>query len=528
MPLQLLTLLAQQQQQPHPPARGARYACGACVALSKERQPPAGCATGRESWPDALFQLCSPEVMRASKLGCVTSGLCAKAREDEDKDELSPVQLRVAVGLGTKPYGTLRVSVITQWPHRSPPTAFDYSAPFEHRWKHFSLHSSLKRVQPGQKTLMPLGWPHFATLRMPLQGAGVAALLIADPCVRFGSITSLAVCTYAEKFNTTVRTPALINAFLKHSDTDFWGVLGDNWYDRTGETTARMYQKLELTTLQKPFLTVAGNHDYWILGSPEASHRSLDQLSNGMLQYYAQDSIAAKSLKPGSPLPPFNLTVDPSAAGELPAIDNSILYHQIGNVGVIGYSGAYSIEQIVPRLEEACAWLPTQEGIDLVLVVGHWDKANLGANNETDTPGVYEHVRALDGCKAYDERRALKFIMGHTHCNIPHPHAHIGTGFMVAGQGMEGCGDYGFPVLDTTEGRVRLYYFEIANTPSLDKRSFARAHEAGQMLSRPAALTDPIKDHFDEVFSCVSQSGWRACTHLAQLWLDQPLNGTKT
>jgi hypothetical protein len=50
----------------------------------------------------------------------------------------------------------------------------------------------------------------------------------------------------------------------------------------------------------------------------------------------------------------------------------------------------------------------------------------------------------------------LKFFMGHTHCNVPHPHGNTNTGFMVAGQGMEGCANYGIPILDTTGGRVRV------------------------------------------------------------------------
>ena len=44
---------------------------------------------------------------------------------------------------------------------------------------------------------------------------------------------------------------------------------------------------------------------------------------------------------------------------------------------------------------------------------------------------------------------------------VPHPHGNIDTGFMVAGQGMEGCGNYGIPIIDTTEGRVRVWHFEI-------------------------------------------------------------------
>ena len=52
--------------------------------------------------------------------------------------------------------------------------------------------------------------------------------------------------------------------------------------------------------------------------------------------------------------------------------------------------------------------------------------------------------------------------MGHTHCNVPHPHGKTDTGFMVAGQGMEGCGNYGMPIVDTTGGRVRVWHFESA------------------------------------------------------------------
>ena len=31
------------------------------------------------------------------------------------------------------------------------------------------------------------------------------------------------------------------------------------------------------------------------------------------------------------------------------------------------------------------------------------------------------------------------------------------------------------------------------------------------------------KDTYDSVLSCVSKSGWRQCTHLAESWLEQPL-----
>ena len=67
---------------------------------------------------------------------------------------------------------------------------------------------------------------------------------------------------------------------------------------------------------------------------------------------------------------------------------------------------------------------------------------------------------------------------------------------------MAGCGNYGFPVLDTTGGRVRMWYFAVANT--------------GKDGSPPF-------DRFEEIFECIDQSGWRKCTHLATPWLDEPI-----
>ena len=59
------------------------------------------------------------------------------------------------------------------------------------------------------------------------------------------------------------------------------------------------------------------------------------------------------------------------------------------------------------------------------------------------------------------------------------------------------AGNYGFPVLDTNEERVRFYHFEV--------------------VSRNGS------DRYEEILECVSAKGWRGCTQLAELWLDQPL-----
>ena len=44
----------------------------------------------------------------------------------------------------------------------------------------------------------------------------------------------------------------------------------------------------------KLFATVAGNHDYWSVGTPILASES-DQFGNGHMQFYGMDSIASKN-----------------------------------------------------------------------------------------------------------------------------------------------------------------------------------------------------------------------------------------
>lgn len=408
------------------------HACAACETLNYIGH--SNCAL--------IEGLCA--LVPAAAAGCVKSKLCDAVAPTVEHAPASPVQLRVSNGFGgARPYGSLRVSVVTK-ANEKPPRHFDYSAPFVHRWKQFGLSSSIVRVPPGVREFSyPLGSVN-ATLWLPAQGDGVAGVLIADPCARFASLTTLVGCTYAHKFRTATRTAPMLNAFLRHHDTDFWGVLGDNWYDRSGEATARIYAQFELAALQKVFLTVPGNHDYWILAEPNVA-TTADQFGNGFHQYYAQDTFAARHIPAGSSALPFNLSVDPSAGhhlvgGNLPDISNSLFYHQVGNVGFVGFSGAYDVTQMLGAggpMAEACAWMPRQQGLQVVMLLGHWDKPNCGAAAGGDVPSTYELVRGLPGCKAFDDVGMLKFFQGHTHCNEPHPHGFTGKGFMVAGQGME-------------------------------------------------------------------------------------------
>jgi hypothetical protein len=227
------------------------------------------------------------------------------------------------------------------------------------------------------------------------------------------------------------------------------------------------------------------------------------------MQWYAQDAKPAESLLPGVAGAPFNYSIDPGAGhtfygGNLPAIENAFHYHQIGNLGIAAFSGAYSIEETQPLMEEACAWLGQQHAsanMTVAMLTAHWDTAGLGCDQDLALPELYDLMKVIPGCDGFDKRGMLKFVMGHTHCNVPHPHGKVDTGFMVAGMGMGGCGNYGIPLFDTTAERVRVWHFEVVSKNGTD--------------------------HYDRIMSCLTApenaEGWRGCTHYADLWLDQPI-----
>jgi len=364
----------------------------------------------------------------------------------------------------------------------------------------------MRAAAPGKKTTFNVG-PSI-DVSLPAQGAGVAGVLIADPCIHMKgqSLTTLIGCKYGKKYKTNERTVELINTFVPDESTDFWGILGDNFYDRTGEVSAHVFDRISLEAKSKLFLSVAGNHDYWILGAPEVS-TTFDQCGNGYMQFYAQDTKAAEFSIAGNSSAPFDFSVDPDKdrwfglGCNKPAMENFFWYNQIGNVGIVGQSGAYDYNDAKPFMREACAWLSKQPGLDVAVLIGHWDFAGLGADPTMTMPQWYTEMAALPGCKEFENRGMLKFIQGHTHCNDPHfslahPHHKNGTGFRVAGFGMEpGCGNYGMPLVDTTEDRVRFWYFDTDND-----------------------------DKYHTTIDCVKSKGWRQCTQLATLWLDQPIN----
>lgn len=463
--------------------------------------------------PCARFSACDPYSLN------VVAGKCQAVCPDHAVQQPLPPpvmnkdpEVRVAKGFGTKGYDQLRISVVSSSQEPPVPDFFDYSGQFAHRWNQFFLHTTMKTVQPGIEEGIYLGGGRDITVKLPRRGDGIAGLLISDPCVNSPTGFHFLLCDHGARHHTLERLPALINAFAAQPEIDFWSLAGDNFYDRSGQITADVYTRISLKAKSKIFLSAPGNHDYWIYGSPQWGNL-YDQCANGFMQYYTLDTKAAQNVLQGSSAAPFDYSVHPFQGREfylikgfpslnwtmgcnLPKVSNFFWYHQIGNVGFIGQSGAHTLEETMPYMKEACAWVVVQPDLDMVLLYGHWDVPDSGAQSGMDLPSWYFQMSQVPGCREFALKGMLKFVMGHTHCNNPHPHpdTNITTGFRVAGFGMGGCGNFGIPVLDTTEARVRLWYFDTS-----------------------------ANDKYINVINCVLHQGWRACTNLATLWLDQPI-----
>ena len=87
-----------------------------------------------------------------------------------------------------------------------------------------------------------------------------------------------------------------------------------------------------------------------------------------------------------------------------------------------------------------------------------------------DTPDVYRRLRATPGCKEFGTR--LKYQDGHSHCNdIQEKEAGTNdpVGFMIGASGMSGCSQYGFEYMDSSNGQLRIFYFELDNDKGLHR-----------------------------------------------------------
>lgn len=181
-----------------------------------------------------------------------------------------------------------------------------------------------------------------------------SGIVIADPCYS----SRFVGCTYRNKFQTATRIPALLNAAMggPSSAVHYWGILGDNFYDKFGQLSTWFFGQLSLQVKSKIFLSVPGNHDYWVNGAPILSTRD-DQYSNGFLQYYPQDTAGAAADNVTNFID-FTINPDKGVTDKerLPKVTNAFWYNTIGAASFVGFSGAYSYDESKPFFEEACQY----------------------------------------------------------------------------------------------------------------------------------------------------------------------------
>jgi hypothetical protein len=211
------------------------------------------------------------------------------------------LDLRVVKAYGSKGYDKLRISVVTRTAVANDTNngLFTYSHPFRYRWTQLFLRSGLLTVTPGQETTLNIDGM-TVRLRLPQENAGVRGIVFADPCIGSPWLNcSLGV----ETFLTATRLPALLNAAAPQ--LDYWATWGDNFYDKNGSVSTQFFAQLSQEVKSRVFFSAAGNHDFWVSGSPNHSQPD-DQFGNGYMQYYAMDSAASQD-----PSQPFNFSVSP-------------------------------------------------------------------------------------------------------------------------------------------------------------------------------------------------------------------------
>jgi hypothetical protein len=165
----------------------------------------------------------------------------------------SALDIRVSKAYGSKGYDKIRLSVIsTDAPVAS--ELFTYSKQFQYRWTNFYLNTGIVTVAPGQISSFTIG-EEIIDIFIPLENSPVRGAIFADPCFS----NEFVWCTYGEKFNMLNRSTELLNAINSHQDNNFWMILGDNFYDQSGEPTAQWFSKLSQQTKSKVYAAVPGN-----------------------------------------------------------------------------------------------------------------------------------------------------------------------------------------------------------------------------------------------------------------------------
>lgn len=391
-----------------------------------------------------------------------------------------PLDFKVSKGMSERGYGAVRLSVVGSSTEAI--SNFSFSAPFVHSWTDLVLHTTVKEIGPSNIATFSVGGQQV-TVRLPAQGAMARGFFIADPCISSRDL----YCPYAEKFQTLTRLVNIVNTVVASNEIDFWGIVGDNFYEAKGPIGAQFFQALSPQAKSKLFLAVPGNHDFWLAGGPPGT--ATDQLGHGFFQYYGQDTEAG--LHQGGRPYDFSFAAQVT---QLAPMENFVFSHQIGNIAFFGYSGAHSWTQLQPYARKFCAWMTNAPTVNTAVILGHWNEDNLGCTHGMSSPDVYAFMKTQPGCSS----KTLMYVDGHEHCNkVTEP----GHGFMIGGNGMGGCGQFGFMILESNPAAaggpdVRVDYFELAKIQG-----------------------STVVDSYPQIFNCLSSRGYLGCRdQFAQKW----------
>lgn len=404
--------------------------------------------------------------------------------------------LRVAKGHHQRGYGFVRLSVIGEGLAEEAPTpgGWQWEQPFQRRWTAKSLRSKIVPV-PANGTQLRIGGKDIS-LRLPQPGAGTTGFFVSDVCF---TSRSGADCPNGRRFKVLDRLVEVVNTLMESDEFDFWGMLGDNFYDRDGQLSSEFFNRLTLKAKSKPFITVPGEHDFWLDGAPPGNLS--DQLGFGHMQFYGQDTVASQR-EDGRPCD-FS-----GGHGLQPAeAENFIFGTQLGDMAFFGFAGNYAWERVEPHAWSFCSFVGLTNSIRTVAILGHWSTAENGCEAQMSVRSVYDRMKDMEGC---GEKRMLYF-MGHEHCNRAvwthpfsasgHDSGPLGTvGFILGGAGMRGsgCSEFGFTVVqsdpDAKGGpNVRVDHFPIA-WDVLDMSGRAR-----------------VTERYDWLMECLKARGYAGC-----------------
>jgi len=421
---------------------------------------------------------------------------------------------RVTPAFGS--YGTLRVSLITDaaprtpnattWSESPPPPPADpydsaagsYDAGFAYRWTQKHINTTYVAVGPGRSASVALGG-HTIGVSVPALGAPVRGVVVGDPSIN----PAFVPCAQCLPFATADKLAWVLNA--ASADSQFWGVVGDNWYDLNASLTDAFFARLSMRAKALPLLTVPGNHDFWNWGHPPSNlyaQPAPDQVGYGFMQYYAMDCLAATR---SANLAPFNLSWVPPLGESygLPDASNFFFYNAVGSLGFIGFSNAHPATPA--WFEQACYYF-SESGpappslVPFVLLLGHWNALNDGALFTTQQlMSAMQAGAPYRWCAELASSGRMFWVVGHQHDNVPYA---LGQGFLVGGQGVQNFA-LGYPVFevhaDELPPRLEVTYFPVTN---------------GGVV--------PNEPWFAQLQACFAQRGsLYACKELGVTWLNQ-------